>query len=295
MVDIVHHSVIGLGGALVAQQLGQTDIAAGFLIGSVIPDIDAAFMMLGKSKYLTMHQSITHSIFVLPFIALGAGGLLAATLGASWLFVAIGCLLGSLLHVGFDALNSFGVRALWPLHRRFALDAFFFIDIYVFCASVAVTFALVEVGHPLLFAGIWVAFIGLYVAFKVWWRSLIVKDAAALTAVPSGVMPLSYFLTRSLDDGRVQVGVCSGLRRQVVWGEITPHLDDALLDQVRKGKTFGNLEVALKLFRPVSVTHDGASTIVVSRCVAVRNFNNRYGEIASTLVDGEVVDEKAFL
>lgn len=114
MVDIVHHSVIGFGGALVAQQMGNVDAAVGFLIGSLLPDLDVVFMALGKSRYLRLHQSVTHSVFVLPLLAVGVGCLLAFGLDTSWFVVAFACFLGSLVHVAFDMLNSFGVRATWP-------------------------------------------------------------------------------------------------------------------------------------------------------------------------------------
>lgn len=295
MVDIVHHSVVGLAGALAAQHMGHTDVAAGFLIGSVIPDSDVVFMALGKSKYLRMHQSVTHSVFTLPFIACLIGVLLGVGLGGDWLLVAIGCLFGSLVHVGLDALNSFGVRALWPLPHRFALDAFFFIDIY------AVTFALLAGAAllleipaiPVLFG--WISAISLYVLGKVAWRRAVVRESAAKTAIPSGVAPLTYFLTRETAGGSLQLGMCRGRKRAITWSEIMPTLDQQTMAILRTGPVFGDLERALKLFRPVSASVDGAKAVVVSRCIAVRNFNNRYGEITSVIVDGKLEDEKAKL
>lgn len=295
MVDIVHHSIIGIGGALAAQQLGHLDIAVGFMVGSIIPDFDVIFMSLGKSTYLKMHQAVTHSIFVLPLIACGIGVLFAALLGAAWGAVAFGCLLGGLVHVGFDAMNSFGVRALWPHQRRFALDAFFFIDIYVLIASSVALIGLVVGASPVFTVLAWLLFLASYVLLKVRWRSKIVKETGALTVVPSGILPLSYFLTRKLNDGCIQIGKCSGFNRNVVWGELYPPVDNALLERLQTGKQFSDLQKTLKLFHPISVQTDGSSMKVVSRCVAVRNFNNRYGEITSSFVDGELVDEKALL
>lgn len=295
MVDIVHHSIIGVGGALVAQQLGHVDIAVGFMVGSIIPDFDVVFMSMGKSTYLRMHQAVTHSIFVLPLIAWCIGTSFAGLFGANWVAVAAGCLFGGLVHVGFDALNSFGVRVLWPNQRRFALDAFFFIDIYVLLASSFALIGLIVGYNPIVVVVAWALFLVAYVSIKVGWRSKILKKTCALTVVPSGIFPLSYFLTREMDDGGIQIGNCSGFNRNVVWTDIYPAIDSDLLKRLQSGKQFSDLQKALKLFHPISIRTEGSSMKVISRCLAVRNFNNRYGEITSTFIDGELVDEKALL
>ncbi|TLX15940.1 metal-dependent hydrolase [Rhizobium sp. MHM7A] len=297
MVDIVHHSVIGFGGALVAQQLGNVDAAVGFLIGSLLPDLDVVFMALGKSRYLRLHQSITHSVFVLPFLAMWVGSLLAFGLDASWIVVALACFLGSLVHIAFDMLNSFGVRATWPSPRRYSVDAFFFVDIYVFAASGLAVWALWSEFPALPVCLAWFSFLATYSSLKVWWRSKVVCESGAATAIPSGVSPLFYYLTRDASGAGVQVGHSRGFRRKIVWEGVTPHVADEVMAVLRAGPMFKDLEEALKLFRPISFEVDakGDVTSVVSRCVAVRNFKNRYGEITSTLVDGKLVDEVAFL
>jgi membrane-bound metal-dependent hydrolase YbcI (DUF457 family) len=297
MVDIVHHGVIGLGGALVAQQFGNVDAAVGFLIGSIVPDLDVIFMALGKSRYLRLHQSVTHSVFVLPVLSTVVGWILAFTLEANWIVVALACLLGSLVHVSFDMLNSFGVRATWPSPRRYSLDAFFFVDIYVLAASVLSVGSLWLDASAIFVCLAWLAFVAVYSAVKIWWRSKIVRESGAVTAIPSGVSPLFYYLTRNAPGVGVEIGHCRGLNRNVVWEGVAPYVPDDLMKVLRTGRMFGDLEHALKLFRPISMEMDakGHITTVVSRCVAVRNFKNRYGEIKSTLKDGKVVDEVAFL
>jgi membrane-bound metal-dependent hydrolase YbcI (DUF457 family) len=297
MVDIVHHSVIGFGGALVAQQLGSVDAAAGFLIGSLLPDLDVVFMALGKSRYLRLHQSVTHSIFVLPFLAMGVGFLMTSGFDASWMAVGLGCFLGSLVHVAFDMLNSFGVRATWPSPRRYSVDAFFFVDVYVFAASGLAVWALWSDSPALPVCLAWSSFLAFYCSLKTWWRSKIIQESRAVTAIPSGISPLFYYLTRDVSGVGVEVGYCRGFNRKIVWEVTTPFIADDVMAELRAGPVFKDLEEALKLFRPISLEVDaeGNVTSVVSRCVAVRNFKNRYGEIKSTLVDGKLVDEVAFL
>jgi membrane-bound metal-dependent hydrolase YbcI (DUF457 family) len=297
MVDIVHHSLIGLGGALVSQQLGNVDAAVGFLIGSLLPDLDVVFMALGKSKYLRLHQSVTHSVFVLPFLSMFVGVLIALGLGAIWYEVALGCLVGALVHVALDMMNSFGVRATWPSPRRYSVDAFFFIDIYVLAASGAAVFALWFNYSALIVCSVWLSSLAIYCVAKVWWRSKIVIETGAETAIPSGVSPLFYYLTRPLPGGGIQVGHSRGLGRSVVWEAKTPYVNDGVMAIIRSGPVYKDLEEALKLFRPVLVELNSRGDVVavVSRCVAVRNFKNRYGEIRSTVSEGKLVDEVAYL
>lgn len=181
--------------------------------------------------------------------------------------------------------------------RRYSADAFFFVDIYVFAASGLAVWALWLELPALPVCLAWFSSLAFYSGVKIWWRSKIIGDSGANTAIPSGIFPLFYYLTRGVAGTGVQVGHSRGLNRKIVWEGTTPHVADDVMTVLRAGPVFKDLEEALKLFRPISFEVDakGDITSVVSRCVAVRNFKNRYGEIKSTLVDGKLVDEVAFL
>lgn len=287
MVDIVHHGIVGIAGAGIAHALGQDEAAVGFLLGSLLPDLDVFFVALGKSRFMRLHQGVTHSLPGIPVIGFLSAAILSLASGMPFLALGIGIVAGMCLHVLMDVLNTFGVRLLWPLPKRICLDAFFFIDVYVIAASVALAVA-TWTGGGLGVAAAWAVFVVSYSALRVRRRQSIVEAHGVDTAVPSGVFPGRWFVTRR-KDGRVRSGVVTW--KTVCWEEEFLDVDPALLAVLRKGTIFADLEAALKRFIPVSVEQDGEKTVVVSRCVAVPNFGNRFGETRSVIVDGRVVDE----
>jgi membrane-bound metal-dependent hydrolase YbcI (DUF457 family) len=288
MVDIVHHGIIGVAGAGVAHSLGQSEIAVGFLLGSLLPDLDVLFIALGKSRFLRLHQGVTHSVVGIPLIGSLAAAIFAVLGGISFVPLAIGILAGMSAHVLLDIMNTFGVRLLWPLPQRFSLDAFFFIDIYVLGASLLFAFAAWTGNHPVVAVLMWTAFVSTYAVARLYRRRRIVADHGLLTAVPSGVFPQTWFVTRR-SGGVIRTGVADG--HGIRWTGAVPELSAEVLAVLRSGGVFSDLEAALKLFVPVSVQSDRATTTVVSRCVAVPNFGNRYGETRSVIADGRVISE----
>ena len=68
--DIVHHSLIGGSGFLIASAVDQPLAGTAFVMGSVFPDLDVVFIILGKRFYLRNHQAITHLLFLAPVYSL---------------------------------------------------------------------------------------------------------------------------------------------------------------------------------------------------------------------------------
>jgi membrane-bound metal-dependent hydrolase YbcI (DUF457 family) len=295
MVDIVHHGVVGLAGALVAQHLGSPELAAGFLVGSILPDFDVAFMAFGKARFLGLHQSITHSLFVVPFLAFGIALLLSGLLDADTLAVFSGCLAGALLHVALDCMNTFGVRALWPMRRRTALDLFFFIDLPLLVLSIS-TLTVIWLFQADMTAAIsWIGSLLVYGLSRMCWHRRVMRLSGAEIAIPSGLLAFSYFLTRQTPVG-YELGSCRGWQCQVVWhDQININLPVAVEAILHTSSIYRDLAVALRLFRPVRVTVMENGWQVTSRCVAVRNFQNRYGEHVAIIKDGRLIDEAARL
>jgi Predicted membrane-bound metal-dependent hydrolases len=289
MVDIVHHSLIGVAGAGVANALGQHEAAIGFLIGSLLPDLDVLFIPLGKSRFLNLHQGVTHSLIGITGISCLAAAIFTLV-GMPFAVMACAIAAGMAVHVALDLLNTFGVRVLWPLPQRICFDAFFFIDIYVLVASWL--FAAAAIGTEMggVVAVVWIAFLAAYSAVRIAWRKAIIAKHGLTTAVPSGALPLTWFVTKREND-LIRCGVVEGLSRRLRWTSEVAEVDRDLLKVLRSGPIFKDLEKALKLFVPVKVDSDGDVTTVVSRCVAVRNFNNRYGETTSVIQKGVVISE----
>lgn len=292
MVDIVHHTIIGVAGAGIAHSLGQDEVAVGFMIGSLLPDLDIVFMLAGKSRFLRMHQGFTHSIQGIGVLSILLADMMVIAAGMPFRPFLIGTALGMAVHVAMDLLNTFGVKALWPSKRRFSLDAFFFVDIYVLCATsmLAAAVWLGEEWWPPTIG--WLLFVAAYAGLRKHWIRGPIRDHGLSTAVPSGVAPLTWFVTRE-DKGCIRSGTVSGIDRKLRWKRKIPHPDAALLQALRTGPVYADLEASLRRFVPVEITEVETGTRVVSRCIAVPNFGNRYGETVSLIVNGEVVNETA--
>ncbi|MCW8964777.1 MAG: metal-dependent hydrolase, partial [Gammaproteobacteria bacterium] len=128
--DIVHHAFIGGAGFLVAATHDQPLIGAAFVAGSVFPDLDVFFMVLGKRFYLRNHQGITHSLLLSPLFAALLCiplWLLPGDKPGLLLWLAAWC--GLVAHVMLDWFNTYRIELFGPFSsKRFSLDAVFFID-----------------------------------------------------------------------------------------------------------------------------------------------------------------------
>lgn len=300
MVDIVHHAIVGAAGAVAASALGHPDFGAAFLVASLVPDLDVLFVVLGKSRFLRLHQGATHSAVGIAVLSVLGGLAIAAATGAGACEAVLGFLAGMSLHVALDLLNTFGVMLLWPLcSRRFSADAFFFVDVWVLLASLLTLAGLLAGCPPTAAVAGWGSFVIAYSILRTVGRVAIRRRLGTETEVPSGVHPLRWFVTRSgVDDGSVG-GPC-------VWASTVDlpffretskkwfrQPSDELLRELRTGPLYADLEAALKRFMPVRIERTGSMSIVVSRCVAVPNFGNRYGETRSEIDRGKVVHETA--
>ncbi|MCZ6688137.1 MAG: metal-dependent hydrolase [Planctomycetota bacterium] len=132
--DIVTH---GMMGVIVASPfMPSYPIAAScFMMGSVLPDLDALSRVLGRRAFLKSHQTYTHAI---PIILL-MGGVCWA--GFRWTgirapFAPAALVLGMLFHVALDVTNTYGITLFAPFSgRRFCLEWVFFIDAFVLAAT----------------------------------------------------------------------------------------------------------------------------------------------------------------
>ncbi len=148
--DNITHSLIGLATAELATQTrarhnpkaaGRLRLTA-LLVAAAsnnVPDLDFLLSSLtgGQIGYLLQHRGYTHTLLLAPL-----QGLLIA--GLAWLWAwrkkptwtkadrnwLLGlALLGPLLHIGFDSLNSYGVHPFWPFNSHwFFGDTIFIIE-----------------------------------------------------------------------------------------------------------------------------------------------------------------------
>jgi inner membrane protein len=143
--DNLSHSLIGLiaGESITRSRCAREsslapDTRRGLLvtlsvIGSNLPDLDLVYSyhpfshdVQSKLDYMLQHRGYTHTVLVclvLAALLYGAAELWARWRGATLtrydrLVIAGTALLGIALHLGMDALNSYGVHPFWPLENR---------------------------------------------------------------------------------------------------------------------------------------------------------------------------------
>lgn len=124
-------------------------------IGSNLPDIDILWTLQGLGgdplNYLVHHRGHTHTVLgcigLLLLLQIGAmlwmrwRGL-ASTASDQIAVAAVGAL-GLGLHLGMDALNSYGIHPFWPFHNRWYYgDAVFIVEPLYWFAAIPLLFRL---------------------------------------------------------------------------------------------------------------------------------------------------------
>jgi len=113
-------------------------MAAGFL-AAAFPDSDFVLRSIDPLTYLDWHQSVTHSVLLLPFWAFLLAHLFFRLTGRrySWRAFFGPALLGIAIHIAGDVITAYGPMLLAPISsQRFSLPLAFVIDAY-FSAIVA--------------------------------------------------------------------------------------------------------------------------------------------------------------
>lgn len=162
--DNITHSIIGLAVAEGAVQLrrrsGKKAPLTGAkprgedwrglfwtlsLVANNFPDLDFLYagFSSGKLGYLLQHRGFTHTLaLVIPqaLLILGIARGYAALRNlkwprADWLWASALVVLGLLLHVSFDYLNSYGVHPFWPWENRWHYgDTLFIVEPWLWVA-----------------------------------------------------------------------------------------------------------------------------------------------------------------
>jgi inner membrane protein len=133
-VDNLAHTLIGIGVARCgpAQRFGPAATVT-LAVASNLPDIDVVWTILDPWDRFMLRRTHSHALVALPVLA----ALLALALGRRyrdqrWSVLFGLSLLGIVLHLLFDLVNSFGVVLLWPFSpRRFELESVFIIDLVI--------------------------------------------------------------------------------------------------------------------------------------------------------------------
>ncbi len=309
--DVVHHALIGGVGYTVAAAGGQEVAGMAFVAASVAPDMDVAFMALGKRAYLRNHQAITHSLPLLPLYALLIAAPLWWLLGVTglgsidWLiFVAAAA--GLLLHIGLDLTNTFGIAALSPLSKkRFSYDAVFFVD-SVALGMTGAFYAVHITYGPRLLPYLYFASFAAYVAFKVALQRRVVKRLSAEFAVPSALHPFEFYIMKRLkcsegggencsENYSIDTFLYNALSGKSRAREHFAPIGERYMELAMKSTLYNDMARITRALTVVSADEspDGGVTLT-ARDLAVRNFGGRFGRTVVTFdKEGRLLSEVA--
>lgn len=132
--DPVTHTLIGVGmaNAFFRRRIGPGAVPI-LALASNLPDVDTVVQFTGDPTAILMRRTFGHSIFALPLWAMALTFILRRFYPRLSLRTLLGLtLLGAVMHVFFDLVNSFGVVLFWPFSDwRPELAIVFIIDLFL--------------------------------------------------------------------------------------------------------------------------------------------------------------------
>ncbi len=302
--DIVTHGMMGV--IAVSPFLAtHPAAAAGFMLGSVLPDLDAFSRVFGRRAFLRAHQTWSHA---LPVIAVLGGVVEMALRGADagWPWFGVWLAAGMAFHALLDVTNTYGITIFAPFsRRRYCREWVFFIDSVV-CAATLPAMAWVVYamnwgsGDPgWVVAAAWAASMAAYWPVKIVLRARAARLAPAgtLALLPSALLPWEFFgtATDDADPDHVRTFRINGLtgaltddaQVAVLRGTLEQQLAALPEVQVMRG-----LSPAYHLIDATELDADaGGGTRVRCADLRTRNFGAKFGTLDATVAaDGVITD-----
>lgn len=129
--ELVTHALCGLGlSQCHSRWATRRDVASVLVAASLLPDIDAVFVLVDPTSAALHRRMWTHSLLLLPPIVIGAAllfSLLFRRLRLSTILILTA--LGVSVHLVLDLVNAYGVGLLYPLSSdRFEIPLLFIAD-----------------------------------------------------------------------------------------------------------------------------------------------------------------------
>ncbi len=128
------HTLTGLALARAGLNRGWTRGTALLVLAAPSPDIDVVTRFWGSTTYLHYHRHLTHSLVMMPVMALLPVLLVAlfSRKGFPWKRAYLLSLIGVASHLAIDWTNSYGVRPFLPFSERwYSLDVFSLYDFWL--------------------------------------------------------------------------------------------------------------------------------------------------------------------
>ena len=276
--DIVHHTLIGGAGYMLASTYDQQLAGAAFLAGSVFPDLDVFFMLFGKRFYLRNHQGITHSLPFSPLYALMICAPMLYLLGINWAWLVYGAaLLGLCLHAGLDWLNTFRIALFLPFsHKRYSLDAVFFID----SVTVSLTglfyllyghyqIEVVAYAYPLVFLS--------YLIIKLLLHRRVIRTLKPLFAIPSSINPFAFYILTK-DNKGLRGYLYNFLGKATRNNEYYPTVSEKYRRLAERSEVFRDMKAITRAFHITKALVTDQDTVIYAGDLAVRNFGGRFAK-----------------
>jgi inner membrane protein len=135
--DNLTHTLTGLALSRAGLNRLTPHATAILLLASNAPDIDAASAAGGSLAYLHYHRHLTHSLAMMPVMALLPVLLvrLITRKPIAWSAAYLVSLVGVASHLALDLTNVYGVRLLLPFSSRwFRLDITSIVDVWILAA-----------------------------------------------------------------------------------------------------------------------------------------------------------------
>lgn len=282
--DIIHHSAIGLIGLSVATAVNQEMVGIFFLTGSILPDLDAFLILIGKRFYLKNHQGFSHSLVLLPIYALLVVGSFSFWLPFDWLnFLALS--LGFLVHVLLDYSNTYGITLFYPFSKkRISLDAVFFIDTVL----ISLTVSMLIFAYSLY---IYIFLFLFYVAVKVWMQRNLKEKLNANFVVPSAFNPFDFYVY-VLDNGTINTYEYNFVSKKKRDEKKEKNLDKELEFLTSKSQLFQDIKKISKAFHITNITRESHTIEIEAKDLALRNFGGKFAVTKLTFNEKEELTDE---
>jgi len=292
--DIVTHALTGTAIALPWMSTSP-EASAGFVIGSVLPDIDALSRVFGKQAFMVCHQTYTHSVGAIAVVIIAAFAM--SLLDAVWPMLLLGCAAGMTMHVLLDFTNTLGVKCWLPFDkRRWCTEWAFFIDVPMVVLTLpflgVIAFRVFEGEFPtsdlsLIYGGS----LFVYVAMKAWLRQLAHRaiQPRADSLIPSSFRPWRFLGYRLKDSEQIELLDFDLLSSRMVRTE-TVSIFDARFPAVTDLPEFKVMRELSPGYHVVQFDETEEGLVVICRDLRTRNFQTRFGELKATIQNATVTD-----
>jgi len=294
--DIVTHAAMG---TIVASPFfGEYPLpAAGLMLGSALPDLDALSRLFGKRAFLTWHQTYTHSV---PLIALGSaiGWFAVRSLGPEFQQAVLALGIGMAMHAFLDLTNTYGVKFFFPFSkRRFCLEWVFFVDASVIAVTVlTIVWLWADVFlTPKQIVGVYLLALSGYWLIRIALRkqALRLSSVDTLSLIPSALWPWVYYGCRR-SHNTVQVFQVDAMTRKQECLETHEIFDDRYTDILETVLEFRVMNELTPAYHVVSESPREGQLVISCRDLRTTNFNTKFGQLDLVLEADGLIAEKRF-